>query len=191
MSEQRALFVAMPPPDVVAAILTVLRQHGLEHLLGRTLFAPSNWHQSLSGRIWTPTASDIESLRSVGEQVAAHACTLQYNRIDSSANDKGDIHVTLRAHGLPKAFQALLQALKAPLIEHGHGHLAINNSPHSTLSYTSPLLLDKIDIAPTINWTINELLLVIGGGDPYHYEIIDRWSLMPEIDPVVRQIGLF
>ena len=191
MSDQRLLFMAMPPPDVVAAILELLRKQGLERELGQALFAPTNWHQSLSGRIFEPGLTDIALLRSVGSRVVAHACTLQYNRIDSNADGEGNIHATLRAHGQPKAFKALLHALQQSLEEHGYGHLAINNNPHSTLSYKAPSLIEKVDIAPTIDWTIDELLLVLGGGNPYRYEVVDRWPLLPEIDPIARQIGLF
>jgi hypothetical protein len=181
----------MPPPDFVEAILQVLREHGLERELGAALFAPTNWHQSLSGRIFNPSRSDVALLRAVGSRVAAHACTLQYNRIDSKADDEGNILVTLRAKGLPKSFRSLLQALSQPLVEHGYGHLATNNSPHSTLSYKAPSLIDKIDISPTLDWTISELLLVLGDGTPYRYEIMDRWLLLPERDPIANQIGLF
>ena len=191
MSEPRLLFVAMPPPDVVAAILDVLRRHDLERLLGRTLFAPANWHQSLSERIRRPTRDDIESLRAVGRQVVAHACTLQYNRIKSSINDSGDIHVTLLGKGRPQAFDALLDALQRRLTDAGHDAIATGVTPHTTLSYRAPALLDKIDIAPMIDWTIDEVLLVIGDGTPYRYEVVDRWPLLPEIDPVVSQAGLF
>jgi 2'-5' RNA ligase len=191
MKDPRLLFVAMPPPDVVAVILEVLRKHGLDHLLGPALFAPSNWHQSLSGRIFNPSRTDIALLRGVGDRVSAHACTLQYNRIDGKANNEGSIHVTLHARGVPKAFTAILQALKLPLMDQGYGYLASNNSPHGTLSYRAPSLIDKIDIAPAIDWTIDHLLLVLGGGDPYRYEVIDRWALLPEIDPIITQTGLF
>lgn len=183
--------MAMPPPDVVAAILDVLRRHGLEYLLGPALFAPSNWHQSLSERIWKPAPGDIEALRSVGRQVRAHACTLQYGRIDSSVDPNGNIHVTLRAKGRPKSFGVLVKEVQRCLVEAGHGGIASGVTPHMTLSYRAPALIEKVGIAPTIDWTIHELLLVLGGGKPYRYEVLDSWPLLPELDPAVSQIGLF
>ena len=191
MNERRLLFVAMPPPEVVAAIQDMLRRCGLERLLGSTLFAPYNCHQSLSGRILKPSRTDISILRSVGERLSAHACTLQFNRIDSAQHPNGNFHVTMRARGRPKAFEALLHALQRQLIEVGYSHIATGVSPHITLSYVAPALLDKIEIKPSVDWTLGQLLLVEGGGSPYAYDILDRWSLLPETDPVISQIAMF
>ena len=191
MSQTRLFFAAMPPPEVVAAIREVLRMHGLEQWLGPRLFAPGNWHQSLSERRFDATRADIALLRAVGERVRAHACTLQYNRIDGSLTPAGKHYVTLRAKGKPKAFEAVNQAVQHALRSANYDDMATGVTAHATLSYDAPSLLEKIDIEPSIDWTIDELLLVLGNGDPYRYEVIDRWPLLPEIDPVASQAGLF
>ena len=191
MSQTRLFFAAMPPPKVAAAIREVLRTRGLEQWLGPRLFAPGNWHQSLSERTFDATRTDIALLRAVGERVRAHACTLQYNRIDSSLTPAGKCYVTLRAKGKPKAFEAINQALQIELRAAKYDDMATGVTAHTTLSYDAPSLIEKIDIDPSIGWTINELLLVLGNGDPYRYDVIDRWPLLPERDPIVSQAGLF
>ena len=191
MSETRLFFAAMPPPDVVAAIREVVHTHGLEQWLGRRLFAPENWHQSLSERKRDATRADMALLRAVGERIRTHAFTLQYNRIDSSLTPAGKHYLSLRAKGKPKAFEAINQALQRELLAADYPDMATGVTAHTTLSYDAPSLIDKIDIAPSIDWTINELLLVLGNGNPYHYDIIDRWPLLPERDPIVTQTSLF
>lgn len=191
MSDGRLFFAAMPPPQTVAAIGALLQRHRLDRWLGRALFAPANWHQSLSERVFDPTATDIALLRGVGARIRAHACTLQYNRIDSGTTPQGRIHLTLRARGKPRPFEAINLALQAALRAAGYAGMATGVTAHTTLSYNAPSLIGKIDIEPTIDWTINELLLVLGNGTPYRYDVIDRWPLLPERDPVVTQIGLF
>jgi 2'-5' RNA ligase len=191
MSDARLFFAAMPPPETRAAIDALLQRHGLARWLGPTLFAPENWHQSLSERVFNPTRADIALLRGVGERIRAHACTLQYNRIDASANPRGNIHVTLRAKGEPKAFKALNEAVQSELRASDYAAIATGVTPHTTLSYAAPGRIDRIDIDPPLQWTISELLLVLGNGSPYRYDVIDRWPLLPERDPVATQTDLF
>ena len=191
MSDSRLFFAAMPSPETVAAIRALLERHGLDRWLGAALFAPGNWHQSLSERVFNPTRTDIALLRGVGERVRAHACTLQYNRIETSTTQKGKVYLTLRAKGRPKPFEAINLALQAALRAADYAGMASGVTAHTTLSYSAPSLIEKIDIDPTIDWTIDELLLVLGNGDPYRYDVIDRWPLLPERDPVATQIGLF
>lgn len=191
MSDTRLFFAAMPPPDTVAAIVALLDRRGLAQWLGPALFAPGNWHQSLSERAFNPTRADIALLRGVGESVQAHACTLQYNRIDSSVNAKGRVHLTLRARGRPRAFVELNEAVRARLEAGGYGAMATGVTPHTTLSYDAPGRIDRIELDTPLRWTIDELLLVHGQGRPYRYEVVDRWPLLPERDPAISQIGLF
>jgi len=191
MSDTRLFFAAMPPPDTVAAVRALLDRHGLEQWLGPALFAPDNWHQSLSERVFNPTRADIALLRGVGDSVQAHACTLQYNRIDSSVTPKGRIHVTLRPRGRPRAFADLNDAVRARLAACGYDATATGVTPHTTLSYYAPGQIDRIELDTPLHWTIDELLLVHGNGRPYRYDVIDRWPLLPERDPPIPQIGLF
>ena len=183
-------FAAMPPPPVRMAIEAAAREHGVLDALGRALFAPGNWHQSLSERIVDPGDAQIASLRAVGAALQAHACTVQYTRIDSTANPAGRIHVTLRA-GSNTTFKPLLGALQQQLRLAGHGAIATGVTPHVTLSYDAPALLPTVRLPEPLRWTIDELLLVVGHGRPYRYDVLGRWPLLPERDPPPVQIGLF
>ena len=183
-------FAAMPPPAVRMAIEEAAREYGLLDALGRALFAPGNWHQSLSERIFAPNDAQIEQLRVVGAAVRAHATTVAYTRIDSAANLSGRIHVTLRA-GSNAAFKPLLGAVQQALQQAGQGAIATGVTPHVTLSYDAPALLPTVRLPEPLRWTIDELLLVVGHGRPYRYDVLGRWPLLPERDPPPVQIGLF
>ena len=169
----------------------VVHAHKLDLRLGRDLFAPENWHQSLSERIFDPSDADIESMMTVGDAIRAHACTLSFNRIDSQLTQAGKIQWTLRARGKPKAFEDLKAVVQAALKQAGHPDIAIGVTPHVTLSYGAPEMLEKIDVSPVIDWTLDEIMLVIRGGQPYRYEVIGRWPLLPEIDPPQQQFDMF
>ena len=80
---------------------------------------------------------------------------------------------------------------RTTLADAGHAAIATGVSPHITLSYCARDTLEKIALDPPLAWTIDELLLVIGGGQPYAYEVIGRWPLLPETDPPATQMGLF
>lgn len=191
MSKPRLFFAALPSPSVVAAMQAVVLAHKLDLRLGRDLFAPENWHQSLSERIFDPSDADIESLMAVGDAIRAHACTLSFNRIDSQLTQAGKIQWTLRARGKPTAFEDLKAVVQAALKQAGHPDIATGVTPHVTLSYGAPEMLEKIDVSPVIDWTLDEIMLVIGGGQPYRYEVIGRWPLLPEIDPPQQQFDMF
>ena len=183
-------FAAMPPPPVRMAIEAAASEHGVLDALGRSLFAPGNWHQSLSERIFDPTAAQVEQLRDVGAAVQASACSVSYTRIDSAANLSGRIHVTLRA-GSNTAFKPLLGTVQQALQQAGQGAIATGVTPHVTLSYAAPALLPTVRLPAPIRWTIDELLLVVGHGRPYRYDVLGRWPLLPERDPPPTQMGLF
>jgi hypothetical protein len=96
-----------------------------------------------------------------------------------------------RARGRPAAFDAAAACIRTTLADAGHAAIATGVSPHITLSYCARDTLEKIALDPPLAWTIDELLLVIGGGQPYAYEVIGRWPLLPETDPPATQMGLF
>ena len=185
-------FAAMPPPAVRMAIEAAAREYGVLDALGRSLFAPDNWHQSLSERIFTPGPAQVEQLRRVGASVQAHATSVTYTRIDSAANLSGRIHVTLRA-GSDTAFKPLLGAVQQALQQAGQGAIATGVTPHVTLSYDAPAVLPTVRLPAPVRWSIDELLLVVGHGrgDAYRYDVLGRWPLLPERDPPPIQMGLF
>jgi len=191
IAEPRLFFMAMPSPAWVDETRGLLAQLGLDKRLRSALFAPANWHQSFSERIFSPTEEECAALLQAGSAVSASACTLHFNRIDGSGDMPGRIHWTMRARGVPKAFAALLQEVRGRLGDAGFDRIATGVTPHMTLSYCARDTLDKIVLDPPVAWTIDALCLAIGGGDPYRYDIIGRWPLLPEIDPPATQPGLF
>lgn len=191
IAEPRLFFMAMPTPAWVDDTLALLVRLGLDKRLRSALFAPENWHQSFSERIFSPTGEECAALPQVGSAVSAPACTLHFSRIDGPTDMPGRIHWTMRARGVPKAFAALLQEVRGRLGEAGCGRIATGVTPHMTLSYCAREPLDKVVLDPPVAWTIDELCLAIGGVNPYRYDIIGRWPLLPEIDPPATQTGLF
>ena len=191
MSRPRVFFAAMPPAAVRQAIAGALHGHGIDRQLGGRQFAAGNWHQTLSGRCFEPGPVQLAALQAVGASVIAHACTLQYNRITSSRDAEGRIHVTLRAHGEPPSFRELVGQLQQALREAGQDALCAGVSAHTTLGYDAPAVLDTVYLEPMLRWTIDELLLLVGHGQPYRYDVIGRWPLLAERDPPPTQMGLF
>jgi RNA 2',3'-cyclic 3'-phosphodiesterase len=187
----RMLLLAMPPPTWVEDTLRRLVQLELPQRLGSRLFAPRNWHQSFSERIYAPTVRDREALLEVGGAISAHACTLHFNRIEGPRAGADRSHCTLRARGVPKAFSSLLRQVQQELVHAGYEAIATGVTPHVTLSYDALDAFETLTLDPPIPWTIDALCLAIGGGESYRYEIIGRWPLLPEVDPPVAQPGLF
>jgi 2'-5' RNA ligase len=190
----RLFFMAMPSPAWAEEMRVLLARLGLDKRLRSALFAPKNWHQSFSERIFSPTQEECAALLKVGAAVSASACTLHFNRIEGRPDAPGRIHWTMRTRGVPKAFTALSQAVCGGLRATDSANIAnmaTGVTPHMTLSYCAREPLDKVVLDPPVAWTIDELNLAIGGGNPYGYEIIGRWPLLPEIDPSATQLGLF
>jgi 2'-5' RNA ligase len=191
IAEPRVFFAALPQPALRDDISALLVRLGLDKRLGSVLFALANLHQSFSERIFSPTEEECAALLQVGSAVSASACTLHFNRIDGSGDLPGRNHWTMRARGVPKPFAALCREVRRRLCDAGFGRIATGVTPHMTLSYCARDTLDKIVLDPPIAWTIDELCLVVGGGNPYRYDITGRWPLLPEIDPPATQPGLF
>ena len=190
-ASRRLFFASMPPAAWRERLQALMTAHGLDRRLRGAMFAPGNWHQSWSERVFDPTPADCDALLQAGAGIRAHACTLSFNRIDSSGEEPGRIHWTLRARGRPAAFDAAAARIRTTLADAGHAAIATGVNPHVTLSYCARDALAKLALDPPLAWTIDELLLVIGGGQPYAYDVIGRWPLLPETDPPATQMGLF
>ena len=80
MSESRLLFMAQPAPDVLAKMKGAVADAGLDVRHGSNLFAPANWHQSLSD-VYPDSAEIKKRLLRVGDRIAATAFTLTLNRL--------------------------------------------------------------------------------------------------------------
>lgn len=190
MKGPRLLFMAKPSPEVVAAMWRAITRNGLDY---STLFPKDNWHQTLSDR-YGDTPEMRQKMLRAGAGVQAQACTLVLNRIRDQVNkDQGEdtIHWAFRARGRPHCFDALLSAVRHALYEEGVA-TATGHTPHSTISYWAPTRLGPTRMDP-IAWTIDEILLVVGGAsERYSYETIGRWPLQPAPpDPSSKQLQLF
>jgi len=190
-AQPRLFLASLPSLAWRKHALAKLDQLGVTDKLGSRLFRPGNWHQSLSERFFDPTQDECDALLRVGDQLSAHACTLDFNRVEGPDLAVGRKHCTLRAFGTPKGFSRLLLQVKNQLVSNDLGQIATGVTPHITLSYNADRSFSNTLVDPTIPWTIDELCLVIGGGDPYGYEVIGRWPLLPELDPSVTQPLLF
>jgi 2'-5' RNA ligase len=188
MTRPRLLFMAMLPPTVLELMQAAVAQNGLDALLGSAMFPAQNWHQSLSDRYWEEAGIRERMLRA-GARVSARAFTLTLNRIRDQALD-GSIHWAFRAKGNPEGFAALVTAAWTALSEEGldsgQGH-----TPHVTLSYSAPDRIPHTEMTP-IDWTIDTLMLVVGGGRPYHYAPVACWPLQPPASASTgQQLRLF
>ncbi|MBS0217137.1 MAG: hypothetical protein JSR63_03030 [Proteobacteria bacterium] len=182
-SVERALFVAMPGAGVREKLLDEVRARGLDHPLGRSLFNPENWHQSLSDRHWRPDDERLERLKRAGSRMEGHAFTLCFDRIG------GGDHWVFGVKGASRGLKDLLAAVQRGLHTEG---LADNlgHAPHITLSYNAPHPLQRVDIEP-VEWQVDEILLVIGGGsEPYRYRVVERWPLRAADEAPGAQLGL-
>lgn len=188
----RLIFMLQPGAAVRAALERMLDDTGLGAQLGQALFAPANWHQSLSGRIHDPAPAQIEALLAVGAAVLAPGSSLCLDRIDSALDAEGRIQVALRGPAHNKtSLLPVLTALRGQLHAAGFGHLANGITAHTTLSYNAPRLLPRLRLAEPVWWCFDELRLVLGTGQPYHYQVLGCWPLLPDPDPPPTQNRLF
>ena len=178
-NELRLFFAAMPEPAPLALLVERIAAAGVFEKLGRSVFVPENWHQTLSDRFWEPDAARREGLMRAGELIQASPFTLRFRQVQWSRNElKQKNHCTLvtdssqagRAE-LVRCVSAVRHALHQVGLPSPEGH-----SPHITLSYNAPDLQPAVDILP-FDWTVREILLVEGGGNPYGYTVLGRWPL--------------
>jgi 2'-5' RNA ligase len=166
--------MAKPQPAVLSAMVSAVRHHGLDTRLGSRLFAPENWHQSLSSPYFVK-AKPLDKLLRAGGRVSAVMCPMTLNRINSGRPTTGRVHWAFQAHGDPKELKALRLAIQAALLAEDLDAPS-TSTPHVTISYLAPSPLPSQQIEP-IDWTIDEILLVEGGGAPYRYRTIASWPL--------------
>lgn len=185
----RLLFMTQPSPTVRDVMQHSLAYWQLRERLGDSLSPPGNWHQTLSDRFFEGRGL-AKSLQRAGDRVRASACTLLLNRIQgvdrSTPGRRERIHWAFRAKGEPAGFTALVAAVREGLAQEGLASPG-GHTPHVTVSYDAPMALGTQKITP-IPWTLEELLLVEGGGEPYAYEVIARWPLQPL--PACQQLAL-
>jgi 2'-5' RNA ligase len=189
MARPGELFVMVRVPAAVReALLQVLAESGLDQVLGSALYAPRNWHQSLSD-LHPPEAR--EHLRLACCRLEARAFCLQLDQLRSSGNPPGRIHWKFVPTGQkPLGMKLLLADVRSKLQDHGlaqaHGHRA-----HVTVSYIANGQIEPRAIAP-VPWLIDavELVEVAGRGADYRYEVVDTFPLRPAARPAPTQLGL-
>lgn len=143
-----------------------------------------NRHQSLSDL--QPHAIDLKRLLKVGFEVRSAPLVLHLDRIESRRSKDG-IHWTLRPEKSPE-LEHLLDAIRLSLVKNGFDKGA-RNTPHITLSYRAPQVLEQPVLFKPIEWRIDQfqLLRSTGHGPTYHYEELGSWKLdgVPQKDPQI------
>lgn len=185
----RLLFLGKPSVEACRCLSAELDRSGLMSRLGSDLFTPANWHQSLSDR-FPDQPHMVEQLRSAGRVVNARGVGFRMDRVESQAGPDG-IHWAFKAAHTPEDFKNLLRNLGAAIAA-TTGRKSSMPTAHLTISYWAPEHLSRmVPIAP-VDWVLDEIMLVRGGGHPYHYELIDSWSLGPSRPEItVEQSSLF
>ena len=180
MAPPRLIFMVQPKSEVRSAMRTVVTENALAALLGDRMFPAQNWHQSLSNRRWEEPGLREKMLRA-GVRVLAHTFTMTLDGFSSGKlrDHTRPIHWAFEAKHPPKGFADLLAAVKSALSAEGLVEKT-SHTAHVTVSYRAPHQLAAVAMNP-IHWTIDTLQLVLGGGSPYHYEVLGQWPLMPPV----------
>lgn len=174
----------MPPPATLVCLEQALNE-GLrargQVLDARRLFAPGNWHQSLSV-VFDDAQALLPLLLRAGQRVRAQAFTMTLNRLRHSGSAGQTLHWSFRAQGKVDAFFALRDQLALALMREGLVTKP-RNQPHLTVSYRAPGPLKRLarqhaEMAP-VHWRVDTLLLLQALPDPYRYEAIAQWPLCP------------
>ena len=181
------IFMAQPQPAIRTRMEAAVAANGLDERLGAAQFESGNWHQSFSDRQDDQPRIRAAMLRA-GARVSVPSFVMTLNRINGTGVGPRGIHWAFRAMGKPKGLEVALTSVRAALqaegIDDDSGH-----GPHLTISYKAPTPLPSVAIEP-IEWTVDELLLVRGGGQPYRYEVVGRWPLAAAPSPPQQQFGL-
>ena len=149
--------MAQPSAAVLALLQQVTSFHRLDKRLGLAMFAPGNWHQTLS--VLYPNEQEYldKLLRACGKSVAEQA-SVTFNRIAGPPRPAGErMHWEFRGPR-SRSLTALLSAIQFSLESEG---IAADKGdrPHITISYFAPTPLESTSFVPVI-WTIDEILLV-------------------------------
>lgn len=190
MREGEVFFLIRFGQDLVSTVMKALAIRGHDRQLGSALFAPENWHQSISDAL-PGDAGSRARLRALGARISAPAFHLDLTRICSRERYDSTIQWLLDGpEKKPKGLMALTDPLRAGIQAEGFGPQG-GHTAHVTLSYRAPArLADALKIVP-IAWSIDAFELVECRNRPYRYETIERWSLLPGNDPTHDQLGLF
>lgn len=182
--------MAKPSAQVLRHLTAEFRRLGLEDRLGSALFLPTNWHQSLSDRFEDePTLVD-KLLRS-GAKITARAVSYNIDRVESQQAPDSTYWWAFKPDHTPDDFNPLLDGIQTA-ISAETGCRQGRHTPHLSVSYWAPEHLPRMVQIEPIEWILDEVLLVRGGGSPYSYEVLGSWRLLPARATVVcEQAQLF
>lgn len=173
----RLLFILRLAPSATAALDDIIGSAGIKAVLGRELFPAVLWHQSVSDR-YADKPEVRERLLAAGATVQVPGFTIELDQLRAYGNDKGSYNVEARQRGGCPDLARLVGAINVAVAEHGlpqgGGH-----SPHVTLSYSFRGKPPKPRTMPAVEWTVDAFELVVGGGKPYGYTTLGRWTLGP------------
>ena len=189
MAQPGELFVMARVPEAIReALLRVLAGTGMDAMLGHALYAPRNWHQSLSD---LHPATAREAMRRACAGLDAHAFELRLDRLESSGIASGRIHFQfVPSTGKPEGLATLLARVRERLhtqdIAETQGHRA-----HVTVSYNARQGIEALRIEP-VSWLIDtiELVEAAGRGNDYRYDVIEAWPLHPPLPSPPIQLSL-
>ncbi|MGO1541616.1 MAG: 2'-5' RNA ligase family protein [Luteimonas sp.] len=184
----RLLFILRLAPSAAAALDGAIESAGVKAALGAELFPAALWHQSVSDR-YADRPELRQHLLAAGEQVRVPGFTIELDQIRTGRNPRGSFNVEARQRSacpeLVTLVDAINEAAAAQGLPEGGGH-----SPHVTLSYGFKGELPGSQPMIPVEWAVDAFELVVGGGRPYGYTTLGRWTLGP---PAARasQASLF
>lgn len=184
----RLLFILRPTAQVRTALSEAIAAAGVTAVLGRDAFPAGLWHQSVSDR-YADRPEIRERLLAAGDTLQARGFTLELDQLKTARNKRGSFNVDARERRGSQELDMLIASVNDAAtmqgLPAGGGH-----TPHVTLSYGFRGELPPSQPMIRVEWTVDALELVVGGGKPYNYEILGRWALAPAA-PRVSQASLF
>lgn len=111
LAPSRCLLLGMPSNAAYEQLLGELKLLGLAARLNNGLFAPTNWHQSLSD-LFEDEPLTVEQPRSAGRKISAKAVRFKMDRVESQQGPDGT-HGAFRPERTPEDFVQLLKSVGA------------------------------------------------------------------------------
>jgi 2'-5' RNA ligase len=185
------LFIARPDAAMREVFDVSTREQGIQRATGPAIFPLVNWHQTLSDR-FVDSPQTRALLLQAGQAVQGQGFTLSLDRLRVSPNAQASAHVELCCSRAVGALKGLLRALEIAIAHQGLSTTGKGHRPHVTLCYRDDGEARGQRSTPirAIDWTIEGFELALGGGNPYRYRTLSRWSLAPAA-PQATQALLF
>jgi hypothetical protein len=142
------------------------------------------WHQSISDR-YRDAPEIRKRMLDAGANVHAAGFELELDRLRIEPDGHAGIRARTRSVLLDDLVIKLRRAVLDAGLPWGHGHW-----PHITLRYDCTGLQRTMRAVPPVHWHVDAFELVAGGGNPYRYTTLARWSLAAP-QHTARQLELF